>query len=58
MKYFYGEYDGSEFPSPDNLFGFDQLMNFIMQYGEQALKARHRSAIFSYVENSLSGARA
>src|SRR3954447_5587088 len=39
MKYFYGEYDGSEFPSPDKLFGFDQLMQFIMQYGEQALKA-------------------
>jgi Ca-activated chloride channel family protein len=39
MKYFYGEYDGSEFPTPDKLFGFDQLMQFIMQYGEQALKA-------------------
>lgn len=39
MKYFYGEYDGQEFPTPDKLFGFDQLMGFIMQYGEQALKA-------------------
>src|SRR5436305_11924110 len=39
MKYFYGEYDGSEFPTPDQLFGFDQLMQFIMQHGEQALKA-------------------
>jgi Ca-activated chloride channel homolog len=39
MKYFYGEYDGSPFPTPDKLFNFDQLMNFIMQYGEQALKA-------------------
>src|SRR5580704_13501235 len=39
MKYFYGEYDGQEFPTPDNLFGFDQLMEFIMQYGEQAMKA-------------------
>jgi uncharacterized protein with von Willebrand factor type A (vWA) domain len=39
MKYFYGEFDGSEFPSPDKLFGFDQLMSFIMQYGDQALKA-------------------
>jgi uncharacterized protein with von Willebrand factor type A (vWA) domain len=39
MKYFYGEYDGHEFPTPDKLFGFDQLMQFIMQYGEQALKA-------------------
>src|SRR5687767_5003472 len=39
MKYFYGEFDGSEFPSPDKLFGFDQLMQFILQYGEQGLKA-------------------
>jgi len=39
MKYFYGEFDGSEFPTPDKLFGFDQLMTFIMQYGDQALKA-------------------
>src|SRR6058998_930208 len=39
MKYFYGEFDGEEFPTQDKLFGFDQLMSFIMQYGEQALKA-------------------
>ena len=39
MKYFYGEFDGEEFPTQDKLFGFDQLMNFIMQYGEQGLKA-------------------
>ena len=39
MKYFYGEYDGDEFPTQDKLFGFDQLMDFIMQYGEQAMKA-------------------
>lgn len=39
MKYSYGEYDGSEFPTQDKLFSFDQFMQFIMQYGEQALKA-------------------
>src|SRR5436190_13320925 len=39
MKYFYGQYDGQEFPTQDKLFGFDQLMQFIMNYGEQALKA-------------------
>src|SRR3954470_10571969 len=39
MKYSYGEFDGEEFPSPDKLFNIDQLMQFIMQYGEQALKA-------------------
>jgi Ca-activated chloride channel homolog len=39
MKYFYGEFDGSEFPTQDKLFGFDQLMQFILQHGEQGLKA-------------------
>jgi Ca-activated chloride channel family protein len=39
MKYFYGEHDGQEFPTQDKLFGFNQLMQFIMQYGDQALKA-------------------
>lgn len=39
MKYFYGEFDGEAFPTQDKLFGFDQLMEFIMQYGEQAMKA-------------------
>lgn len=39
MKYFYGEFDGQEFPTQDKLFGFDQLMEFIMQYGDQALRA-------------------
>ncbi len=39
MKYFYGEYDGEPFPTPDKLFNLDQIMDFIMQHGEQALKA-------------------
>ena len=39
MRYFYGEFDGTEFPTPDKLFTFDQLMQFIMQYGQQAMKA-------------------
>ncbi|MGC4033175.1 MAG: VWA domain-containing protein [Tepidisphaeraceae bacterium] len=39
MKYAYGEFDGDEFPTQDKLFGFDQLMNFILEYGDQALKA-------------------
>ncbi len=39
MKYFYGEYDGQEFPTQDQLFGFDQLMQFLLRYGEDALKA-------------------
>jgi uncharacterized protein with von Willebrand factor type A (vWA) domain len=39
VKYFYGEFDGEEFPTQDKLFGFDQLMDFLLQHGEQALKA-------------------
>lgn len=39
MKYFYGEFDGQEFPSQDKLFGLDKLMDFIMEYGDQAMKA-------------------
>src|SRR5215213_92187 len=39
MKYFYGEYSGEPFPTPDKLFAFDNMMEFILQYGEQALKA-------------------
>lgn len=39
MKYFYGEYDGEPFPTQDQLFDFNKLMDFIMQHGEQALKA-------------------
>ena len=39
MKYYYGEFDGEDFPTQDQLFGFDQLMQFIVEYGEQALKA-------------------
>jgi uncharacterized protein with von Willebrand factor type A (vWA) domain len=39
MKYFYGEFDGQEFPTQDKLFAFDNLTQFILQYGEQALRA-------------------
>ena len=39
MKFFYGQFDGEEFPTQDKLFGLDQLMQLVMQYGEQALKA-------------------
>jgi Ca-activated chloride channel homolog len=39
MKYFYGEFDGQEFPTPDKLFGLNQLMDLILEYGDQAMKA-------------------
>lgn len=39
MKYAYGEYDGQEFPTPDSIFGYDQIMDFVLAYGEKALDA-------------------
>ena len=42
MRYFYGEFDGQEFPTQDKLFGFDQLMNMILRHGEDALDALQR----------------
>ena len=39
MKYLYGQYNGQEFATQDKLFGFDQLMQFILQRGEQALQS-------------------
>lgn len=39
MKYFYGEFDGQPFPTPDKLFAFDPFAEFLLQYGEQALQA-------------------
>ena len=39
MLYHYGEYDGEEFPTQDKLFGFDQLMQFVLEHGDQAMKA-------------------
>ncbi|MFN4242931.1 MAG: VWA domain-containing protein [Tepidisphaerales bacterium] len=39
MKYFYGEFDGQPFPTPDKLFDFNPFAEFLLEYGEQALKA-------------------
>jgi Ca-activated chloride channel homolog len=43
MKYFYGEFDGESFPSQESLFGMDQLMDFVLQYGDQALRAMQKA---------------
>ncbi len=43
MKYFYGEFNGEEFPTQKSLFGFDQMMDFVMQYGDEALKAMQQA---------------
>ena len=42
MRYAYGEFDGQEFPTPDSLFGYDQIMDFILEYGEKALDAMEK----------------
>ena len=39
MQYAYGEFDGQEFPTPDSLFDYDQIMDFILEYGDKALDA-------------------
>ncbi|HEX7009495.1 MAG TPA: hypothetical protein VF184_05905 [Phycisphaeraceae bacterium] len=39
MKFQYGPYDGNPFPTPDSLFPQPKLVQFILQYGEQALDA-------------------
>jgi Ca-activated chloride channel homolog len=39
MRYQYGEYDGSPYPTPESLFPSPQLTQFILQYGEKALDA-------------------
>ncbi len=39
MKYAYGEFDGEEFQTPDSLFDYDQIMDFILEYGDRAMDA-------------------
>ena len=39
MLFNYGEFNGSEFPTPDSLFGTDSIFDFILSYGDQALDA-------------------
>lgn len=39
MKFDYSQFEGQGFLSPDQLFAQPQVMNFILQYGDQALDA-------------------
>ena len=39
MRYTYGPFDGNEFPTMDSLGAFENLIDFVLQYGEQALDA-------------------
>ena len=39
MKYAYGEFEGEEWQGPDSLFGYEQVMEFVLAYGEKALDA-------------------
>ncbi len=42
MRYDYSEFDGEGFLSPDQLFPQPQVMEFILQYGDQALDAMQK----------------
>ncbi|HEY4330316.1 MAG TPA: VWA domain-containing protein [Phycisphaerae bacterium] len=42
MKYAYGEFDGQDFPTPDSLFDYNQIMDFILEYGDKAMEALER----------------
>ncbi len=42
MKHIYGEYDGREFATPESLFGYDHIMDFVLDYGDKALEALER----------------
>ena len=42
MKYAYGEYDGQPFPTPDLLFPPSKVVEFILQYGQDALDAMEK----------------
>lgn len=42
MKAFYGHYDGDEFPTQDDLFSSNELMEFLLDHGEQGLKAMEK----------------
>ena len=42
MRYDYSEFDGQGFLSPDELFPQPQVMEFILQFGEQALDAMQK----------------
>ena len=39
MKYAWGDYCGQDFPAPDSPFRNSQIMDFIQEYGDQALNA-------------------
>jgi Ca-activated chloride channel homolog len=39
MRYAYSEFSGDEFATPDSLFAYDQIMDFILSYGDKALDA-------------------
>jgi len=50
MRYQYGEFDGSPFPSPDSLFPSPQVVQLILQYGQQALDALDNTDDEQYAE--------
>ncbi len=42
MRYIYQEWDGTEFPTQDHLSQFDQFLDYLMEYGDEAMDALRR----------------
>ncbi len=61
MDYIYQEWDGSEFPTQDHLSAFGGVLDFLMEYGEDALRAlgdveedpEQRRIIEQWIEDGL-----
>ena len=39
MRFVYREWDGTEFPTQDHLSQFDHFLDYLMDYGQQAMEA-------------------
>ena len=45
MRFIYQEWDGSEFPTQEHLSQFAGFLDYVMEYGDQALDALRRAAL-------------
>ena len=61
MRFIYQQWDGSEFPTQEHLQYFDQFMEYLFEYGEEALRAlrelaedpEQRKVIDQWIEEGL-----
>jgi hypothetical protein len=61
MRFFYQQWDGSEFPTQEHLSQFAGFLDYVMEYGDQAMEAvRHavkdHGLLGDYVEQAVHGA--